>query len=118
MKIPQNDTEETGEINTNDTEKQEEDQASHAKEKLGIEDEGQLYQEEEKGIKEATEPQFPEEEVKITLPTAAFVQGDTDQIPQQQTLHNDESEAIDIAKKIDTPEIELDRRSTVVEVRQ
>ncbi|KAL2965535.1 hypothetical protein AAZX31_16G066700 [Glycine max] len=115
VKIPQNDTEETGEINTNDTEKQEEDQASHAKEKLGIEDEGQLYQEEEKGIKEATEPQFPEEEVKITLPTAAFVQGDTDQIPQQQTLHNDESEAIDIAKKIDTPEIELDRRSTVVE---
>ena len=51
MKIPQNDTEETGEINTNDTEKQEEDQASHAKEKLGIEDEGQLYQEEEKGMR-------------------------------------------------------------------
>ena len=118
VKTPQNDTEETAEINTNDPEKQEEDPASHAEEKLGIENDGKLDQEEAKGIEEATKMQLPEEKVQTTLPTAAFVQGDADQIPQQQTLHDDESEAINIAKNICTPEIELDEKSTVDEVRQ
>ncbi|XP_006599099.2 microtubule-associated protein futsch isoform X7 [Glycine soja] len=115
VKTPQNDTEETAEINTNDPEKQEEDPASHAEEKLGIENDGKLDQEEAKGIEEATKPQFLEEEVKTTLPTTAFVQGDTDQIQHRQTLHDDESEAIDIAKNIHTLENELGRRSTIVE---
>ena len=50
VKTPQNDTEETAEINTNDPEKQEEDPASHAEEKLGIENDGKLDQEELKSI--------------------------------------------------------------------
>ncbi|XP_028208015.1 microtubule-associated protein futsch isoform X6 [Glycine soja] len=115
MKTPQNDTKETAEINTNDTEKQEEVPASQAKEKIGIEDDGKFNQEEAKGIEEAIKAQLPEEEVKTALPTAAFVQGDTDQIPQQQTLQDDDSEVIGIAKNIDTPEIESGGRSTVVE---
>ena len=118
VKTPQNDTEETAEINTNDPEKQEEDPASHAEEKLGIENDGKLDQEEAKGIEEATKPQFLEEEVNTTLPITAFVQGDTDQIPQQQTLQDDDSEVIDIALKIDTSETELAGRSNIVEVRK
>ena len=106
MKTPQNDTEETAETNTNDTEKQ------------GIEDDGKFDQEKAKGIEEATKEQLPEEEVKTALPTAAFVQGDTDQIPQQQTLQDDDSEVIDIALKIDTSETELAGRSNIVEVRK
>ena len=45
------------------------------------------------------------------------VEGDIDQISQQQTLHDDESEAIDNAKSC-ISEIEPDRKSTAVEVRQ
>ena len=112
------DTEETSEINaTNDTEKQEKVQASHTKEKLGIEDDGIFYQEEAKGIEEATKMQLLEELVQTTLPTVASVEGDIDQISQQQTLHDDESEAIDNAKSC-ISEIEPDRKSTAVEVRQ
>jgi len=89
--------------------------ASHAKEKLGVEDGGKFNQE-AKGIEEATKMQLPEEEVRTTLPTPAFVEGDTDQISQPQTLHDDESEAIDNAKS-SIPEIEHDRNYTFVEVR-
>ena len=118
VKTPQNDIEETVEINTNDTEKQEEVPASHADEKQGIEDDGKFDLEEAKGIEEATKAQLPEEEVNTTLPITAFVQGDTDQIPQQQTLQDDDSEVIDIALKIDTSETELAGRSNIVEVRK
>ena len=57
-----------------------------------------------------------EEEVQPNLPTPAIVQCDPDQIIQQQTLHNDESEAIDNAKRF-IPKNKLERMSIVVEVR-
>ena len=57
-----------------------------------------------------------EEEVHSKLP-AVTVQGESDQNIQQQTLDDDESEAINNAKRC-IPEKEIDRMSTVVEVRQ
>jgi len=77
----------------------------------GIEDGGNFDQQ------EATKIQLLNEEVKTTLPTPAFVQVDTDQISQQQSLHNDESKAI-VNGKGCIPEIEHDREYTVAEVRQ
>jgi len=53
----------------------------------------------------------PPEEVETKLPAPATVQGDTDQILQQQTLPGNASDAIDNMRCI--PENELDRMSTV-----
>jgi len=115
---PQCDTKVTAETNTAIyPDKQQEPPSSHVNEKLGIQDVGKFDQEEAEGIEESIEKQLPEEEIETTLPTPTSVQGDIDQMSQQQTLHDDEIEAIDNAKSCMT-EFELDRKSLVVEVRQ
>ncbi|RDX85969.1 hypothetical protein CR513_32740, partial [Mucuna pruriens] len=113
---------ETIEINpTNDAEEQEEIRASYAKENFLIKDGKKVNQEQAKGIEEATntklldtEAESPaEEEVQPKLPTPAILQCDTDEIIQQQTFHNDESEGIQKAKTC-IPKNKLEGMSTVV----
>ncbi|CAJ1783758.1 unnamed protein product [Sphenostylis stenocarpa] len=114
VQTPQCDTNVTAEINiTNDTDKQQEVPASHASEKQGIQDDGKFDQGVAKGIEETIETQLPEVEIQNTWPTPTTVQGDIDQMSQQQTVHDDETEAIDNAKTCMT-EIELDRKSIVI----
>ncbi|CAJ1783799.1 unnamed protein product [Sphenostylis stenocarpa] len=112
-------TDSTAEINaTNYTAEQEEIPKSQVLEKEGIEDDGKFSQEEEaKGIEEATPKQLQEEEVQTRSSTPAFGQGDTNQIPQQETLQVNESEVIDNAKQSFIPEIKLEENSSVVQVR-
>ncbi|XP_047177639.1 golgin subfamily B member 1-like isoform X3 [Vigna umbellata] len=91
-------------------------QTSHAEVNQGTEDDENFGQvEEAKGIEETNKVQLPEEEVQIRSPTPAFVQGDTDQISQQELLLVDESEVIDYVEQSCIPEIELDRKSTIVQ---
>jgi len=105
---------------TNDTEEPEEVPPSQPpKEKSGIKDDGKLEEEqEEKGIEEATKTQLQDKDIRTTLPIHTLIQGHFDQILQQQTLHDDESKGIGNAKKSCTHEMELDRESIIVEVRQ
>jgi len=118
VQTPQRDTKVTAETNTATyPDKQQEAPASDANEKLGIQDEGKFDQEEAEGIEESIEKLLPEEEIQYTLPTPTSVQGDIDKMSQQQTLHDNEIEAINNAKSCMT-EFELDRKSIVVEVRQ
>lgn len=122
VQTPQYFTEETSKIETtnNDTEEQEEVPPSQPKEKSGIKDDGKLeeQQEEEKGVEEATKTQLQDKDIRTTLPIYTLIHGDFDQMSQQQRLHDDESKAIGNAKKSCTQEIEIDRESTIVEVRQ
>ncbi|XP_029130782.1 uncharacterized protein LOC109816216 isoform X14 [Cajanus cajan] len=114
---------ETAEIkSSNDTEEQENFPSSQVKEKLGIEDDGKFHGEEAKGIEEAAKMKLlisaieslPKAEVQPKLPTPAIAQGDTDQILHQQTLQDDESEAIDNAKSC-ISENKLQRMCIVIE---
>ncbi|KAK8466730.1 hypothetical protein PHAVU_008G154713 [Phaseolus vulgaris] len=115
VQTPQRDTKVTAETNTATyPDKQQEAPASDANEKLGIQDEGKFDQEEAEGIEESIEKLLPEEEIQYTLPTPTSVQGDIDKMSQQQTLHDNEIEAINNAKSCMT-EFELDRKSIVVE---
>jgi len=61
--------------------------------------------------------QLPREEVLTISLTPAFVQVDTEQISQQELLHVDESEVIDYVKQCCIHEIELERKSTIAQVR-
>lgn len=110
-------TEETAEINTNNyTEEQDTVQTSHANEQEGTMDDEKLHEEEAKGIEEKTKTQFPEEEFQTTSPIPAFIQEDSGQTSQQETLNIDESEVLDNDKQSCIPERELDGKSTVVQV--
>ncbi|KAK7395723.1 hypothetical protein VNO78_16290 [Psophocarpus tetragonolobus] len=115
VQTTQCDTKETTKINTTNNTEQHEVPVSHAREKLGIDDDGTFDEEEARGTEEAAKMQLPEEEVLTTLPTPAFVQVDTDKNLQQQSLHNDELEAINIAQKGCLPEIKPDGMSTILE---
>ncbi|KAK7395724.1 hypothetical protein VNO78_16291 [Psophocarpus tetragonolobus] len=109
------DMEENAEIITaNDTEEQKEVSAFDPKEKLGNEYGAKFNQEEAKGNGEETKAQLPDEEVQTTFSTPASILGPTDQISQQQTLHNDELEMIDNAKSC-IPDIEHHGKFTDVE---
>ncbi|CAJ1783760.1 unnamed protein product [Sphenostylis stenocarpa] len=112
---PEYATKGTLEINTTSYSKEQEElPISHVSLKEGIEDDGKFSQEEEsKGIEE--DPKAQEEELQTRSTTLAFVQGDTNQIPQQETQHIDESEVFDNAKLSCIPAIELDRKTTVVQ---
>jgi len=59
---------------------------------------------------------LPEEEVQPRLSTLDTVQHDTDQIIKQQPLNQDQPDAIDNTRSC-IAEKELDRVSTVIEVR-
>jgi len=116
---PQYVAEDTAEINTNSyTDEHDKVQTSHAEVNQGNEGDQNFGQEEEaSGIEETNKMQLPKEEVQIRSPIHPFVQGVTDQISQQELLHINESEVIDYVKQSCTPEIELDRKSTAVQVR-
>jgi len=89
---------------------------SHAEEKEGIED---IFNQVEKArVIEATKTHSGEEEIQTRSPPPAFVQGDTNQILHQETLHVNESEVIDDAKLSCIPEIELHENAIIVQVRQ
>jgi len=75
-----------------------------------------VQDEEAKDIEETTKMQLDEQKVQKTSPTPTFVQGDTDQISQQELLHIVESE-VHYDKHSSIPEIEPDRKSTIVQVR-
>jgi len=102
----------TVEINTTSyTNENEEVPTSSVSVKEGIENDGKFSKEgESKGVEEKTKMQ------KQKSPTPAFVKGDTYQIPQQETLYID-SEVFDNAKQWCIPAIELDKKTTVVQVR-
>ncbi|KAL2320146.1 hypothetical protein Fmac_029115 [Flemingia macrophylla] len=59
---------------------------------------------------------LPHEEVQPKY-TSAIAHGDTNQILPQHALHNNEAEVIDNAQRC-IPEKELDKMTTVLEVRQ
>lgn len=109
-------TEEGAEINTNNCTKEHDTvQASPANELEGTDD-VKLHEEEADEIEEKTKTQIPEEEFQTSSPTPAFVQDDSGQTLQQETVNIDESEVLDNDKHSCIPEIELDGKSTVVEV--
>jgi len=95
VQTPEYATDEVVEINTtNFTEKQEVPE-SHVEERESIGD--KFSQEKEvEGIEEATKMQLLEE-VQIRSSSLASVQDDTNQIPQQEKLHVNESEVIENA---------------------
>ncbi|XP_027927967.1 titin isoform X21 [Vigna unguiculata] len=108
-------TEEGAEINTNNCTKEHDTvQASPANELEGTDD-VKLHEEEADEIEEKTKTQIPEEEFQTSSPTPAFVQDDSGQTLQQETVNIDESEVLDNDKHSCIPEIELDGKSTVVE---
>ena len=115
---PQYVAEDNVEINTNNyTDEHDKVQTSDAEVKERIEDDENFGQQEEaKGIKETNKMQLSEKEVQTRSPTPAFVKGNTDQISQQELQHVDESEVIDYMKQSSLPEIQLDRKSIVVQV--
>ena len=116
---PQYVAEDTAEINTNNfPDEHDKDQTSHDKVKERINEEENLDQKEKaKGIDETSKMKLSEEEVQTRSPTPAVVQDDTDQLSQQELLHVDESEVIDYIKQSCRPQIEFDRKSTIVQVR-
>lgn len=85
-------TDEVVEINTSNYTEKQEVPKSHVEERERIGD--KLNQEKVEGIEEATKMELLEEEVQMRSSTLASVQGDTDQILQQETLHVNESEVI------------------------
>ncbi|KOM38197.1 hypothetical protein LR48_Vigan03g157900 [Vigna angularis] len=109
-------TEKTAEINTNNCTKEHDTvETSPAKEQEGTGDGAKLHEEKANGIEEKTKTQNPEEEFQTSSPTPAFVQGDSGQTLQQETVKIDESEVLDNDKHRSIPEIELDGKSTVVQ---
>ncbi|XP_014524009.1 titin homolog isoform X6 [Vigna radiata var. radiata] len=109
-------TEETAEINTNNFTKEHDTvETSPAKEQEGTGDGAKLHEEEANGIEEKTKTQNLEEEFQTSSPTPDFVQGDSGQTLQQETVNIDESEVLDNDKHKSIPEIELDGKSTVVQ---
>jgi len=116
---PQYVAEDTEELNTTSyTDQVYNLQTSDAEVKEGIEDHENFGpQEEAKAIAETSKMQLLEEEVQTISPTPAFIQRDTEQISQQELLHVDESEVIHYVKQSCIPEIELERKSTVAQVR-
>ena len=111
---PQYVAEDTAEINTNTyTDEHHKAQTSEAEVKEGIEDDKAFGQHEEaKAIAETNKMKLAEEDLQTAL-----VQHDTDHILHQELLHVDESEVIDYVKQSSIPEIEHDRKSTIVQVR-
>lgn len=109
-------TEETAEINTNNFTKEHDTVETSAKEQEGTGDGAKLHEEEANGIEEKTKTENLEEEFQTSSPTPAFVQGDSGQTLQQETVNIDESEVLDNDKHKSIPEIELDGKSTVVQV--
>lgn len=110
----------TAEININSyTDEHDKVQTSDAEVRERSEDDEKFGQQEErKGIKETCQMQLPRKEVRTRSPTPTFVQGNIDQISQQEPLHVDESEVIDYMKQssLTEPEIQLDKKSTMVQV--
>lgn len=115
VQTPEYVTEENVEINiTEYAEEKNQNPTDHAKEKEGIED---IFKQEEKEklIEETTKTHSEEEEVQTHAP--AFVIGDTNQIPHQETMHADESKVMGNAKQSYIPEIELEGKAIVFQVR-
>jgi len=115
VKTPEYVTEENLETNITDyAEEKNKSPTDHAKEKEGIE---AIFNQEEKEklIEETTKTHSEEEEVQTHAP--AFVLGDTNQIPHQETMHANESKVMDNAKQSYIPEIELDEKAIVLQVR-
>ncbi|XP_052729498.1 uncharacterized protein LOC128195557 isoform X3 [Vigna angularis] len=101
---------------TNYTIEKEEVPTSPVSVKEGIENIRKFIKEEEsKRVKEETKMQLQDEQGQTRSPTPAFVQGDTNKIPQQETLCIDESEAFDNAKQWCIPAIELEKNTTVAQ---
>ena len=93
-------------------------QTSDTEVKQGIEDDENFGpQIEDQATAESSKMQLPREEVLTISLTPAFVQVDTEQISQQELLHVDESEVIDYVKQCCIHEIELERKSTIAQVR-
>lgn len=111
--------EDTAQINTNSyPDEHDKDLTPHAKGKEGIENEENLDQTEKaKGIDKTSKMKIPEEEIQIRSTPPAIVQDDIDQISQQEILHVDESKVIEHIKQNWTPEMEFDRKSTIIQVR-
>lgn len=113
--------EDTTEINTNNyVDEHDKDQTSHAKvKKEGIENEENLDQTENaKGIDKTSKMKIPEEDIQTRSTTPTIVQDDTDQISQKELLHVVESGVIDNIKQSCTPEMQFDRKFTIVQVRK
>lgn len=58
-----------------------------------------------------------EEKVQTLAPTPAFVHSDMEQISQEELLHVDESKVIEYVKQSCIRETELQRKSTIPQVR-
>lgn len=94
-------------------------QTSHVIKKEGIWDNGKSSQvEEAQTIEEPTKTQSQEEEVHTRSPPSDSVQGDTNQIWQQEALYIDKAEVNDNAEQGRIPKIEEDIKLTVVQVRR
>ena len=111
--------EDIAEINTNSyTEEHDKVQTSATKVKEWIEDDKSFGQQEEvKAIAETNKIQLPREDVQRRSHTLDFVQRDTDHISHQELPHVEDSEVIDYVKHSCIQEIELDRKSTIAQVR-
>lgn len=112
--------EDTTEINNNNyADEHDKDQTSHAKVKEGIENEENLDQTENaKGIDKTSKMKIPEEDIQTRSTIPTIVQDDTDQISQKELLHVVESGVIDNIKQSCTPEMQFDRKFTIVQVRK
>lgn len=92
-------------------------QTSNVIEKEETQDTGKCSQVAEKTIKEPTKSQLKEEEVQTRSPTPYSVQGDTNQIRQQETPYINESEINDNDKQGGIPKIAQDIQLTIAQVR-